>query len=123
MALFIPSQSLVSRLMNRLPAHVERALPLVDKVILNSNRQSAHDPLHIEITESTIRIEYEALSDQYRHFSEVFFSPQSRQQVPQWLVPVDVMNLTYCGAGATVILCRKKVAAHLQQTLLQQKVD
>jgi len=31
------------------------------------------------------------------------------EEIPECLVPIDIKNRTYCGAGATIILSRAKV--------------
>lgn len=42
---------------------------------------------------------------------------EERKNIPEWMVPDDIKNLTYCGGGATIFLNRKKVSNQIKEQL------
>lgn len=56
------------------------------------------------------------LQDTYKNYASVFTSDDENflDNTPEWMIPVDIKNLTYCGGGATVILDRRKVSKFLK---------
>lgn len=42
---------------------------------------------------------------------------EERKNIPEWMIPDDIKNLTYCGGGATIFLNRKKVSDQIKTQL------
>eukprot|EP00301_Raphidiophrys_heterophryoidea_P003003 c11375_g2_i7.p1 GENE.c11375_g2_i7~~c11375_g2_i7.p1 ORF type:complete len:120 (+),score=30.47 c11375_g2_i7:64-423(+) len=59
-----------------------------ESIILNPNRRkNPEEPLHLEVTDTTIRVEYDTATKQYQQFAELFSQAQQGQrQAPDHLV-------------------------------------
>jgi hypothetical protein len=70
---------------------------------------------HIEVTDDKVLLEFNEITSEYQdHAGLMFASDKERKEmdIPEWLVPVDLKNRTYCGGGATIFLDKKKVIEH-----------
>eukprot|EP01089_Gocevia_fonbrunei_P020829 TRINITY_DN7844_c0_g4_i1.p1 TRINITY_DN7844_c0_g4~~TRINITY_DN7844_c0_g4_i1.p1 ORF type:complete len:141 (-),score=20.95 TRINITY_DN7844_c0_g4_i1:66-488(-) len=75
---------------------------------------------HIEVTSEHIRLEFNQATDEYKqyarlmdNFTEDADTSADKRQIPDCFVPEDVQNRLYCGAGATVVLNKRKIAKYL----------
>lgn len=84
-------------------------------VILNDDPES--DFKHIELEEERIRLEFQSTeSPVYQGYARAWAGMQmngDRSNGGLENAVVDIKNNTFCGAGATVFLCREKVTQHL----------
>ncbi len=95
---------------------------LHENILLNANDNSGLR--HIEMTPEFVRLEFSDANEEYKKFAKLMFASdeeRNAQGVPQWLVPVDLHNNSYCGGGATVVLARQMLMEHL--TSASSKTD
>ena len=93
---------------------------LVDNVVLNE-LAGPGDPTHLEVTKETVRVEYtDGNEKQYQEWAKICAMTKQEKialGIPRHLWPIDVVNRTYCGAGATVILDRVHIATAIASTV------
>jgi hypothetical protein len=94
---------------------------LHQNILLNANENSGLR--HVELTPDHVRLEFSDVNDEYKKFARLMFASEEERAamgVPQWLVPVDLLNNSYCGGGATVMLERRKVVDQLRANNAQR---
>jgi hypothetical protein len=70
---------------------------------------------HIELTDDHIRVVFDRACEDYSRWAALA-SPYAQipsDRVPEWLVPVDALNLTCVGGGCTILLERSRLRSHL----------
>jgi len=70
---------------------------------------------HIELTDDHIRVVFDRACEDYSRWAALA-SPYAQipsDRIPEWLVPVDALNLTCVGGGCTILLERSRLRSHL----------
>jgi hypothetical protein len=65
--------------------------------------------------------EFSKATPEYRQHAELMFLTEDEKEergVEDWLVPLRLKNLTFCGGGATIELDRRKVIEFLARRRL-----
>jgi len=89
---------------------------LYENVHFNANNP-ASSLRHIEVTDDKVLLEFAEANDEYKKHANLMFASDDERKdmgVPEWLVPVDLKNRTYCGGGATIFLDKTKVVEHFR---------
>jgi hypothetical protein len=74
---------------------------------------------HIELTDDHIRVVFDRACEDYSRWAALtspFADRPDDAGLPEWLVPVDVSNLSCMGGGCTIILERSRLRSHLLST-------
>jgi len=113
----LPAYAAPSWFLNRLQEPVSDKL-VHERVIVNDGGRygrQEHDPTHIEITEDTIDIVFDTV-EQYKHYASLLSATEEELEqvgIPRHLVPIDAINNTSFGGGATIKLSRRAFLDHL----------
>jgi len=107
--------------------HIPHSLStnLYQNVFNNPNPRS--NLKYIEVTNDKLRLEFDTpRSEEYRAFAKLITSPEdvhitNNLQIPDCFVPEEALNREYCGAGATIILNRKKVQDFVSRVALSDQ--
>lgn len=87
---------------------------LAHNIILNPNKASAFT--HIEVTPKHINLSFNAPNETYKEMAMLLLIKEQGFEVDdaqQWRVPLQVKNMSWCGAGYVVTLDREAVVENV----------